>query len=88
MKMTNLPESTFYKFQNEWISKGGDPKDKGKVTVKGGPTLWNGPKYVEWLIKFKINKPAEFNYEIEDKKISEKTLLYINNNNKERTIKK
>jgi len=83
MKTTNLPESTFYKFQNEWISKGGDPKNMGKVEVKGGPTLWNGPKFVEWLTEYKINKPAKFDYEVRDKKISEKTLLFINNNKKE-----
>ena len=83
MKITNLPESTFYKFQNEWISKGGDPKDMGKVTVKGGPILWNGPEYIEWLKKYKINKPAKFNYEIQDKKISEKALLFIKNKKKE-----
>jgi len=85
MKITNLPESTFYKFQNEWISKGGDPKEMGKVEVSGGPILWNSPKYVEWLIEYKINKPARFNYEIKDKKISEKTLLFINNNKKEQS---
>ena len=83
MKITNLPESTFYKFQNEWISKGGDPRDMGKAEVKGGPILWNGPEYVEWLKEYKINKPAKFDYEIKDKKISEKALLFINNNKKE-----
>ena len=68
MEITNIPESTFYKFQNEWIKKGGDPKDMGKVEVDGGPTLWNGPKYVEWLTENKINK--------------EKALLIIKQSNK------
>ena len=73
MEITNIPESTFYKFQNEWIKKGGDPKDMGKVEVDGGPTLWNGPKYVEWLIGNKIKE-------------SEKSLLFIKQD-KEKNVK-
>ena len=65
MEITNIPESTFYKFQNEWIRKGGDTIDMGKIEIEGGPTLWNGPKFVEWLIKNRIKK-------------SEKVLLFIN----------
>ena len=72
MEITNIPESTFYKFQNEWIKKGGDLKDMGKVEVDGGPTLWNGPKYVEWLIGNKIKE-------------SEKGLLFIKQN-KEKNV--
>ena len=72
MEIINIPESTFYKFQNEWIKKGGDPKDMGKVEVNGGPTLWNGPKYVEWLIGNKIKE-------------SEKGLLFIKQN-KEKNV--
>ena len=65
MEITNIPESTFYKFQNEWIKEGGNTIDMGKVEIEGGPTLWNGPKFVEWLIKNRIKK-------------SEKVLLFIN----------
>ncbi len=35
LKIIPLPRSTFYKFQNEWISKGHDPADMGKVKING-----------------------------------------------------
>ena len=44
----------------------------GKVEVNGGPILWNGPKYVEWLIGNKIKE-------------SEKGLLFIKQN-KEKNV--
>ena len=65
MEITNIPESTFYKFQNEWIKEGGNTIDMGKVEIEGGPTLWNGPKFVEWLINNRTKQ-------------SEKILLFIN----------
>ena len=70
MEILSIPESTFYKFQNEWIKEGGDIIDMGKVEIEGGPKLWNGSKFLEWLINNRTKQ-------------SEKILLFIKQNKRE-----
>jgi|8_EtaG_2_1085327.scaffolds.fasta_scaffold64116_2 hypothetical protein len=77
LKRLPIPRSTFYRWQSEWISKGKDPKQMGKILVKGTSTVfWNGPVLLNWLIDNKFNFDATYNYDKADKK---EALLVINN---------
>ena len=77
LKIIPLPRSTFYKFQNEWISKGHDPADMGKVKVEGiRYGYWDAKKFLNWLIANKI-KGARYDYEVQEQE-QVKQVLGIN----------
>ena len=57
MKLLSIPRATFYKWQQEWISKGLDPKAMGKIILSGTKTsYWHGPTYWEWFWENKVNQ--------------------------------
>ena len=77
LKIINISRSTCFKWQSEWIQKGGDPRDMGKVLINGSTTCyWNGPKYLDWMIKYKVNHKVKYDYEEVDK---QKALLLVSN---------
>ena len=52
LKIISIPRSTFYSWQSEWIAKGNDPKEMGKITMKESSSVyWNGPIFLKWLAK-------------------------------------
>ena len=66
LKIIPLPRSTFYKFQNEWITGGHDPADMGKIKVNGiRYGFWDAQKFLNWLTTNKING-ARHDYELRD----------------------
>jgi len=86
LKIIPLPRSTFYKFQNEWISKGHDPADMGKVEVEGVRLgYWDAQKLLNWLIANKI-KGARYDYEVQDQE-EVKQVLGIVSHQKETQIR-
>ena len=77
LKIISISRATFYSWQSEWISKGGDPKDMGKIILKGSSSVyWNGPKYINWLIENKIETDPTYDYEVEQKN---RALVVVNN---------
>ena len=77
LKIISIPRSTFYSWQSEWISKGRDPRLMGKVYIKGSSSVyWNGPLFLDWMIKHKIKHDPKYDYEEEHKN---KALVVINN---------
>ena len=85
LKIIPLPRSTFYKFQNEWIFKGHDPADMGKVKINGiRYGYWDAQKFLNWLIANKI-KGARYDYELRDQD-EVKQVLGIVNQQKEMQI--
>ena len=77
LKIISISRATFYSWQSEWISKGGDPKDMGKIILKGSSSVyWNGPLFLDWMIKHKIKHDPKYDYEEEHKN---KALVVINN---------
>jgi hypothetical protein len=86
LKIIPLPRSTFYKFQNEWISKGHDPADMGKVKINGiRYGYWDAQKFLNWLIANKI-KGARYDYEVQDQE-EVKQVLGIVSHQKETQIR-
>ena len=77
LKIISISRATFYSWQSEWISKGGHPKDMGKIILKGSSSVyWNGPLFLDWMIKHKIKHDPKYDYEEEHKN---KALVVINN---------
>jgi len=86
LKIIPLPRSTFYKFQNEWISKGHDPADMGKVKVEGiRYGYWDAQKFLNWLIANKI-KGARYDYEVQDQEQVKQVLGIVNQQKKEMQV--
>ncbi len=85
LKIIPIPRSTFYKFQNEWITGGHDPADMGKIKVNGiRYGYWDAQKFLNWLIVNKI-KGARYDYELRDQD-EVKQVLGIVNQQKEMQI--
>ena len=85
LEIIPVPRSFLYKLQNEWIAKGNDTADMGKIYFAGNrKNYWNAPKFLKWLIENQITSSAEYDYEVKDRKISETALLIINNQNKKK----
>ena len=77
LKIIPLPRSTFYKFQNEWISKGHDPADMGKVKINGiRYGYWDAQKFLNWLKTNKI-KGARYDYELRDQEQVKQVLGFV-----------
>jgi hypothetical protein len=86
LKIIPIPRSTFYKFQNEWINKGHDPADMGKVKINGiRYGYWDAQKFLNWLIANKI-KGARYDYEVQDQE-EVKQVLGIVSHQKETQIR-
>ena len=84
LKIISIPRSTFYSWQSEWIAQGRDPRDMGKITIKGSSSVyWNGPIFLKWLIKYKIETDPKWDYEEEHKN---KALVVVHKLNKRKTI--
>ena len=80
MKLLSIPRATFYKWQQEWISKGLDPKAMGKIILAGTKTsYWDGSIYWEWFWENKVNQTVKYDYEEADKKAA---LLVVKENKK------
>jgi hypothetical protein len=48
----------------------------GKITIKGSSSVyWNGPIFLKWLIKYKIETDPKWDYEEEHKN---KALVVVN----------
>ena len=84
LKIVPVPRSTFFHWQNEWISKGNDPLEMGKMEMRDSSAVyWNGPKFLKWLIENKIKQNPKYDYQEEQKKTA---LVVINKLNKRKTI--
>ena len=70
LKVIPVKRSTFYSWQSEWIAKGKDPAEMGKLIMKSKPeskrliVYWNAPKFLTWMYQNKIIKPTTYDYEI------------------------
>jgi hypothetical protein len=77
LKIIPIPRSTFYKFQNEWINKGHDPADMGKVKINGiRYGYWDAQKFLNWLIANKI-KGARYDYEVQEQEQVKQVLGFV-----------
>ncbi len=77
LKIVPIPRSTFYKFQNEWINKGHDPADMGKVKINGiRYGYWDAQKFLNWLIANKI-KGARYDYEVQEQEQVKQVLGFV-----------
>ena len=78
-KELGIARSTFYKYQQEWVVvRKGDLSEMGKFTLKGSKrTYWIIKKFMAWLIKYKVNEKATFNYEVADQRNAEKYLITL-----------
>ena len=77
LKIIPIPRSTFYKFQNEWINKGHDPADMGKIKVNGiRYGYWDAQKFLNWLIANKI-KGARYDYEVQEQEQVKQVLGFV-----------
>ena len=48
LKVIPIARSTFYAWQNKWISQGNDPRLMGKLPVKGTSTVyWDGAIFLK-----------------------------------------
>ena len=69
LKIIPIKRSTFYAWQSEWIAKGNDPKEMGKILIINGPkskrgiVFWNAPKFLEWLFIHKANQDPQYNHQ-------------------------
>jgi len=76
LKIIPIKRSTFSSWQSEWLAKGKDPKEMGKLLLKLNSkskrpiVYWNAPKYLAWLEKYKINVDPQFDYEYHNKQIA------------------
>ena len=77
LKIVPIPRSTFYKFQNEWITGGHDPADMGKIKVNGiRYGFWDAQKFLNWLTTNKING-ARYDYELRDQDEVKQVLGFV-----------
>ena len=84
LKIVPIPRSTFFAYQSEWISKGHDPSEMGKVEMRDSSAgYWNGPKFLKWLIENKIKQNPKYDYQEEQKKTA---LVVINKLNKKKNV--
>ncbi len=83
VNITGLSRSRIFQYQKEWLEGGNDPKDMGRITLKGpvkrtGLLLWDPRVFVSWLIKNKTEGPIKFNYEFQERELI-KNILVVNN---------
>ena len=75
LKIVPVPRSTFFHWQNEWISKGYDPLEMGKMEMRDSSAVyWNGPKFLQ---------NPKYDYEEEHKKTA---LVVVNKLKQRKTI--
>ena len=89
LKITSISDSRLYRYSKEWIKSGNDPRDMGRISLKGKKTsyLWDYRIFVKWLSKYKIEQPIKYDYEFSEKESLEKILVYNNiPDNRERKI--
>jgi len=76
LKIIPIKRSTFFAWQSEWIMKGNDPKDMGKVSIlnssksKRAIVYWDAKKYLDWLFTHKANQDPQFNHQQQEKNIA------------------
>jgi len=74
LKLFSISKATFYRWQNEWISKGYDPALMGKVILGPRIIMWDAEIFLNWLQEYKVQNKTQFDYEQRDKLIAIKTL--------------
>ena len=76
LKIIPIKRSTFYSWQSEWLAKGKDPKEMGKLLLKLNSkskrpiVYWNAKKFLEWLYKYKANQNVQYNHQQTEKNIA------------------
>ena len=65
LKVIPVKRSTFFAWQSEWISKGKDPKEMGKLVFKNKSkskrfmVYWNAPVFLKWMLDNKLDQEAK-----------------------------
>ena len=80
LKTTSLSDSRLYRMTKEWEESGNDPKDMGRISLKGKKTsyLWDPRIFANWLIKYQMEKPINYDYEFAERESLKKILVYNN----------
>ena len=65
LKVIPVKRSTFFAWQSEWISKGKDPKEMGKLVFKNKSkskrfmVYWNAPVFLKWMLDNKLDQESK-----------------------------
>jgi len=80
LNITSLSESRLYRMTKEWEKSGNDPKDMGRITLKGKKIsyLWDPRIFANWLIKHQMEQPIKYDYEFTERENLKQILVYNN----------
>jgi len=80
LNITSLSESRLYRMTKEWEKSGNDPKDMGRITLKGKKIsyLWDPRIFANWLIKYQMEQPIKYDYEFTERENLKQILVYNN----------
>ncbi len=57
LKEIPVSKATFHRWQREWIANGNDPRDMGKILIKGSSIVyWDGQLWLKWFFNHKVNQ--------------------------------
>ena len=77
LKEIPVSRATFHRWQREWIANGNDPRDMGKILIKGSSIVyWDGQLWLKWFFNHKVNQKVKFDYEHQDK---QRALVLVQN---------
>ena len=63
LKEIPASKATFHRWQREWIANGNDPRDMGKILIKGSSIVyWDGQLWLKWFFNHKVNQKVQFDY--------------------------
>jgi hypothetical protein len=80
MKITSFSDSRIFRYSKEWIKSGNDPRDMGRMTLKGKNVsyLWDLRIFANWVLKYKVEQPIKYDYELAERETLKKFLVYNN----------
>jgi|TARA_B100001971_G_scaffold144098_1_gene133305 hypothetical protein len=77
VETTSIPRSSLYRYVEEWVKKGNDPKDMGRIKLRGSKSYrWDARVFVGWIIKHKLEEPIKFDYEFAENEHLKQILVF------------
>ena len=80
VKITSISDSRLYRYSKEWEKGGNDLRDMGRMTLKGKNVsyLWDLRIFANWVLKYKVEQPITYDYELAERETLKKCLVYNN----------
>ena len=80
VKITSISDSRLYRYSKEWEKGGNDLRDMGRMTLKGKNVsyLWDLRIFANWVLKYKVEQPIKYDYELAERETLKKFLVYNN----------